>query len=1177
MNAQKKGKLLMVALGLVSVLVCAGTSFAATKSEAGNPNRSIVSFEESPAPELTNPFSGSEAQLAELKKFNPAIESLEKAIVAHNVLNSLRSYRDATRSYNDMKRLHEKTLSLLGQSEQCVVTYLGRYFNNPVKVWSRIDMKDHPENHDIRGGLSAWAIEAFDTAKAAQLSPLGIDDTATISNEMIMPDDQKNLEFTEDNVADYDKDETSFNVEELHKEKGESFNTFIDSRQGVYFKEPSKQDEYEKDARLADILAKDIGTNASLMLVEEPTKWGSVKKPFPVWNDQKTFYNQYLDGKYSNIEDFINVLEVSPAVKNRINQALLDDQKKFMTQAEYDIDNAALRAIAVTNATYVSEYNKIKDKYEADYAAVGKEADSKVTTLNNEESGKQDSLDGDIRGLQSQRDFIASIIDDINVNNNQLSDEIRELQVQMQAAQALLDKQDISEEDRLIHAANKAAAAMEMNQAQSKIDQYKKELKTQEKAYNELSDKIDAKKAAKNTLKNEYIVKVADVRQKEAEEKRQLKALFDEENQKLLKESGAKVAKINAASLAAKAALGTNSSVTVQQITSTTDLIIDVAKQDAIQNIKKTRDILATLGDDLYRGNKHVQVLGYHNAMVSSLKGEKASFGGLELEPVLGKVKGVTTDLTNIVSGQPLEKNLNEMYVTLRNQYIQNTNVYLKVKLFDEALQKVSLEEDTQYFVGSTGKMEDFRGPKTMPDFNLPPLREYVRMDLTDLTNISDGSKMMESGHMQEIKFGDKVIGSKFVPDSAFKVAVIDKQRVLDYGGRVPQIWKMMLKDKAFVESDFFLSQSMVPANKKIISQGLKLGGEQGELFRGGIYPCLLKNIKAGKESCNISGSIENGVGVMDVDVDTSNASSGEYSLGLSFVKGARRGELLNRGLSICTDVEVSCKKIKLPLIGEKVYTEIGLGSKPGNPLSNLDRTVPEGQYSELGTLFAVNSGKVDGAMVYNALTLSPDAQSVLNYTNRIYELSKNQEINFSGNEKKNADLYNNALLTNNQVGDFLAKVELEQTARKSLEELQTSLDEMKANLHKSLASVGFVPNDDFDISLDKDYNLAAQKMKILKQSRLSLANKDLDSVNAEGSEYLQDSKKTYTNISAALALDKEGVKSMSMGVEDNTALDEELRTSRANQTADDRYQENAARSFEDELNGMNSPYCAAY
>lgn len=285
---------------------------------------------------------------------------------------------------------------------------------------------------------------------------------------------------------------------------------------------------------------------------------------------------------------------------------------------------------------------------------------------------------------------------------------------------------------------------------------------------------------------------------------------------------------------------------------------------------------------------------------------------------------------------------------------------------------------------------------------------------------------------MQEIKFGNKVIGSKFVPDSAFKVAVIDKQRVLDYGGRVPEIWKMMLKDKAFVESDFFLSQSMVPANKKIISQGLKLGGEQGELFRGGIYPCVLKNIKAGKVNCNINGSIENGMGVMDVDVDTSNASSGEYSLGLSFVKGARRGELLNRGLSICTDVEVSCKKIKLPLIGEKVYTEIGLGSKPGNPLTNLDRTVAESQYSELGTLFAVNSGKVDGVIVYNALTLNPDAQSVLNYTNRIYELSKNQEINFSGNEKKNADLYNNALLTNNQVGDFLAKVELEQTDRKT-------------------------------------------------------------------------------------------------------------------------------------------------
>ena len=77
---------------------------------------------------------------------------------------------------------------------------------------------------------------------------------------------------------------------------------------------------------------------------------------------------------------------------------------------------------------------------------------------------------------------------------------------------------------------------------------------------------------------------------------------------------------------------------------------------------------------------------------------------------------------------------------------VENTTVLLTVPVFDDMLKDIDTSADTQYFVGSTPKPEDFRAPMTMPDFNLPPLREYVRLDYVDLQSIAKDADKLTIG-----------------------------------------------------------------------------------------------------------------------------------------------------------------------------------------------------------------------------------------------------------------------------------------------------------------------------------------------------------------------------------------------------------------------------------------------
>lgn len=1170
----------------------AGTA-SQSKSSSSNytdPSRyqtkSILTFDEAQTSDATGPFAGSETQMEELDKLEPIIEGLQAAIDAHNTLNGLKNYRDTQRRYNEMVQLHEKSIEVLKQSEQCVINYIGRYFNNPVSVWSGIDLRDTPQSHDLRKGLSAWALESYETAKASQLSPIDVGDVSTLDMDALSEQsdayDKKNEELGEEMIsvdgtenatadmtdaetlayANQNEGDTALDIES----KKNNVKELSNQHDGIFFKEPDKQEAYEEDSRKSDLLPTDIGTEASMSLAANPEKWGSVKKEFPIWNDQKTFYNQYLDGKYLNIAQYIKNLEISADAQDKIYKALLQDQASFMAKAEKEITQAAIAAVTKTNQQYESEYRELEQKYNADVSAVVGKAKSDVSALEQERDGKASQIDSEIASLQAQRTSYAQRREELIVSNDELSKLISETRQELSAAESLTAGAEMTDEQKKEHEELVAQLKGEIAAAQAKIQAQNQEKASVEAAYDQKTGEIDAKTKAKNDLLTEYSAKIANVNKAAETQKTTLKTEFEKQDEANRQKRDDKIKKINLAAEAAKKTLDTNSGITVKDIVNTTNLIIAIAKDDAVANIEKARQAFYGLGDDLYRGRKQDQVIEYHQALIDNLRGKDVILGGLELKGVGGKVRGITTELETIVSGRDLENSLNEMYVDLRSQYIKNTNVVLNVSLFDDVLKDMDTSADSEFFVGAVAKERDFRAPGIMPDFNLPPLREYVHFDYIDLKNaVGDAQKMIVGKDITEELFPgfpNKGTSIFFKQTESIPLSVVNKDTFLNYGGRIPEIWKLMLQDKAFVETDFFLSSSLAPEDRKIEKDALKLGGETLALFRGGIYPCVVKNIS----NCKAPDMIENGEGIVDVAY---NSKGKYYMMGLSFVKGERRQELLGQNLPVCQNISAACSRFKPS--SPYFITSKGEGQIKLTELSDKE-------YSELGTILALNSGKIGNERVYNLLTLTPEMESLLVYGLRMEEASKNENMpDLNAVEKINDDIYKDAQYRNNQIGDFLVQAETEQTYKNSVEELKTSIDQMREDLLEVLRNMGFAPSEDFDISKDSDYDLAVSKLKNVKQNYLNTVGAKISSINDAGSELLRDSKRNYAAVYNALLQDKDAVTTMGMAVSDSTSLDETIKTGKANLAVDSTYQETADKSFEEQLNSFNPAYCVAY
>ena len=410
---------------------------------------------------------------------------------------------------------------------------------------------------------------------------------------------------------------------------------------------------------------------------------------------------------------------------------------------------------------------------------------------------------------------------------------------------------------------------------------------------------------------------------------------------------------------------------------------------------------------------------------------------------------------------------------------------YLYAKLLNA---DISAEED-DFFVGAPAKARDMKAPKQIMTINLPPLREVFHFDEIDFQNV----KPYEESRKNSEPF----------PDDDF----------LDYGGEIPEIWKWMLKDHAFVETEFQLE----PALNK--------GCTLVTFFRGGYMPCKAIN-------SNI---------VIDV-----NEKGG-------FVRGSSSGAVLTE----CPALEAKAMNV------HHTQRDINVRFSLASDVPSVDCA-----YSELGTLLNADEN--------NTLFFKQEVYDTYHkIIAEQIKIEANEEL--SAEENQELAPIEAAPFSTNQFGDFLRYVENEQKESKALEENTQSYEEMIENLKEVLARFGFEPADDFDISTDKDYNLVRDKLDNIKNSKIAEALEKIDDVDVADNDVVEERVNKYKSIISALQKDKDELTMMTAVVVDNNHLDEDLKSTKVNEEVTNTYQEDIKKNAIDKVDLSATPYCANY
>ncbi|GEM_PF-2198766 len=237
-----------------------------------------VSFELGVDPKIEYPLYNSRYKINELDKLEPIYDNIQKAMIAHNLIKKLRSAKESFDRYNDIVRLHERSKVQLAMSDQCGVNLLANVYVDPGKVWCGASNCQYIDDFGKRSGITSWALEAYDTAKAAQVK--GIPESSWhIPTPVATPNPNPVTLETEPMFLDKQSPEEA------------NINANLDELGG---------DELSDEGRKAELLPWQVGSVGMEAIADDLSGWGTTWDNFRIWNDVRSFYVQLIMFKYEN-------------------------------------------------------------------------------------------------------------------------------------------------------------------------------------------------------------------------------------------------------------------------------------------------------------------------------------------------------------------------------------------------------------------------------------------------------------------------------------------------------------------------------------------------------------------------------------------------------------------------------------------------------------------------------------------------------------------------------------------------------------------------------------------------------------------------------------------------------------------------------------------------------------
>lgn len=971
---------------------------AQSKLTAGTSQQVVndtLDFVMAPEDSSSHPYTDAADKMAELDKIAPLSEQVDKAVEVHNLIVKLPEYKNAAETLNEVKEEYERALAALKVSNQCAVNYMARRYSNPEIAWAGRNLGTRINNADIRKGISGWALEAYETAKAAQTTSDAGEDASTLDVDFDqvdltdISDTQKGNQVLKDGGAD--------KISSSKKEQG------------------------AREARETAMISWQIGSEAAHLSAGSPAKWGSVRKKEAVWTDTKTFYDQYLLFKYDNIRSYLKSYS-----KNDVLAVVTERLKG--KEAEIS-DNKKQQAV-----------KQVSEQLGKELAAGAAEQDNTLKQQNAAHSGQ-------LAALQSKRKAILDKMDSFQTRQKELSDRLADLRNKAQddavnSMQATVTHKTTfpvggysvadegSEASRQVADADgddrTFSAATARNKENSEIDQVKKDLDKENAKLGGLENQLAAVDREIADYKLGAPAKVSSLLSKiKADKIKKSDAVMDKISDLDISYSGdVKTALMSVLSQKAGANPLLIPLVLFENIDKAAGKALDDLYSKVDARIELAQKQMAALGDDLYDPQNHARVVSIHQSMINDIKAMSLAVAAAGI------------------------------------QTIDNIRLYAKLEQADTE------PEEEGYFVGATAKARDLKAPKAIFEMKLPPLREAVHFDEVDWQNVSPYSEGMS------------------------KSATIMKADFLNYGGKIPEIWKRLLEENAFVERSIDLKAA------------LNRGCEAVAFYRGGVMPCKVKDSAV----------------ILDVDAD------GKY------IKGSSA-----ENLNTCAGIEMKSGKPR------HVLREVDISFPVFFASDKPEKT--DCVYSELGTLLdADESGNLYFRQsAYNA------------FYNTVYE-QKHSDKEKSAKENLLMSVYDQSLLKRNQTGDFLSYFENEQSQRKNLEETQKDYDEMMQAFFDVMKSYGFTPSSNFDLSKPGNYNLARQKLDSIKNSAVSGALADIGQVDTADNAVVEERVNILKSMIAALQKDKDETTIISAGVDDDNHLDEDIKSSKVNEEVADKF-----------------------
>lgn len=625
-----------------------------------------LTFVSAPASPEVHPYVYEEDKMAELDKIAPADEVVGKAREVHNLIHGLSDYKNAAESMREMQEKYDKALKSLKTADACARNYIGRHFANAGSVWGS---SSNVTDYDSRGGISGWALKAYEAAKAAETTETSTGDVVAL-----------NIDYESEDLSD--PTDTQKNMEVINK-------------QGSVSPGQSKEEKASAEARRSRMLSWQIGAEASKMLAAEPQQWGSPSREpaFPVWQDTKSFYNQYLDLKYANIKSYLRSFSRSD---------LLAVATERLKGGSAEVDDTLRRQKA----------DIVKQKLAAEMESADQNGRQAL-------SGYESAYRSRLEALRAKRQSVVSRLDSASAKLKSDSDRLSDLRNQAQddAGTAMREavtaretfpstwggtpsgQSAVIEVEDFDTRSEDFSSKVSENKSSAGIEALERQIDSQKQTVSSLEDQLAAVDAEIKAYRLEAQSGISGVRDKaeaaKASLSEQAAELIDNADaayQKDVKSALLSVLKSNPA--LQKPGLLNTPEMIYAQLEDSAEKALNTLYAQVDRRVDQARAQLAALGENLYNPEYHKQVDQIHQSMINDIKALAVSLSASGISSISG------------------------------------------IQMYAKLLAADTSAETEDYFVGRPAKERDLKAPKAIFAENLPPLREMFHFDETDFQNV---------------------------------------------------------------------------------------------------------------------------------------------------------------------------------------------------------------------------------------------------------------------------------------------------------------------------------------------------------------------------------------------------------------------------------------------------------